>query len=225
MHSAAYGTLGFDRIESRIKMEILKQIEACGIIPVVKIDTAEKAVPLAKALMDGGINVAEVTFRTDAAKEAIALITREYPEMLVGAGTVLKTEQVDDAIEAGAHFIVSPGLNPVVVEYCKKRGILIIPGCITPGEIEKGLSLGLTTLKFFPAEQAGGLPMIKALSAPFGNVKFMPTGGICLDNMASYLVCDNIIACGGSFMISDNLEDVIRYSKEAVAKVRSIRYV
>ena len=149
-----------------------------GIIPVIALDDAGDAAPLAEALLNGGISCAEVTFRTAAAEETIRKISEDYPEMLVGAGTVLTTEQVDSAVAAGAKFIVSPGLNPVTVKYCQAKGVPVIPGIMTPSEIELALSLGLTEVKFFPAEAAGGVKMIKALSAPYGNVRFMPTGGI-----------------------------------------------
>ena len=187
--------------------DILKQIESIGIVPVVKINRATAAVPLAQALCDGGLPCAEVTFRTDAAAEAIRAMTAAFPDMLVGAGTVLTTQQADDAIAAGAKFIVSPGLNPKVVSHCVSRGYPITPGVATPSEIEQALALGLDVVKFFPAEAAGGLPMIKAMSAPYGKLKFMPTGGINANNLRSYLEFPKIIACGGSWMVKSDLLD------------------
>ncbi len=185
--------------------EVLKQFQKLGIIPVVKIDDAKDAVPLAKALCDGGLPVAEVTFRTSAAKDAIAAMTKAFPEMLVGAGTVLTTQQVDEAVEAGARFIVSPGLNPKVVLYCQQIGVPITPGVTSPSEIEQALELGLEVVKFFPAEASGGLAKIKAMSAPYGSMKFMPTGGIHAKNLNSYLDFEKIIACGGSWMVGSDL--------------------
>lgn len=184
---------------------INEQIYDIGLIPVIKITDPAKAVPLAKALCRGGLPAAEITFRTACAAEAIKAITDEVPEMLVGAGTVLTPEQADAAVAAGSKFIVSPGLNPRVVKHCQKIGVPILPGCSSPTDIECALELGLNTVKFFPAEAAGGLPMIKAMSAPYGSLKFMPTGGINADNLLSYLSFNKIIACGGSFMVKDDL--------------------
>ncbi len=184
---------------------INEQIYDIGLIPVIKITDPAKAVPLAKALCRGGLPAAEITFRTACAAEAIKAITEAVPEMLVGAGTVLTPEQADAAVAAGSKFIVSPGLNPNVVKHCQKLGVPILPGCANPSDIECALELGLNTVKFFPAEAAGGLPMIKAMSAPYGNLKFMPTGGINADNLLSYLSFGKIIACGGSFMVKDEL--------------------
>lgn len=185
--------------------DLIKKISLIGIVPVVKINDVEKAVPLAKALSNGGIPTAEITFRTEQAAEAIALITKEVPEMLIGAGTVLTTEQADSAISAGAKFIVSPGLNPKVVEHCLKKGVPIIPGCSNPSDIEQAIELGLDVVKFFPAEALGGVKMLKALSGPYGNVSFMPTGGIDVNNIKSYLSFSKVIACGGSWMVPENL--------------------
>ena len=184
---------------------ILEEFGKFGLIPVVKIDRAEDAVPLAKALCDGGLPVAEVTFRTAAAADAIAAMTKAFPEMLVGAGTVLTTAQVDAAVAAGAKFIVSPGLNPKVVSYCVEREIPVTPGVSSPSEIEQALELGLEVVKFFPAEASGGLAKIKAMAAPYGGIRFMPTGGINADNLNSYLAYDRVLACGGSWMVHDLL--------------------
>ncbi len=184
---------------------IYEKLHATGIIPVIAIEDAEKAVPLAKALQEGGLPCAEVTFRTAAAEEAIRNITQNVPDMLVGAGTVLTTEQVDRAVAAGATFIVSPGLNPKVVRYCVEKNIPIVPGCANPSDVEAAIELGLSVVKFFPAEQAGGLAMIKAMSAPYVNMKFMPTGGINEKNLNDYLAFNKILACGGSWMAKADL--------------------
>lgn len=184
---------------------INEQIYDIGLIPVIKITDPSKAVPLAKALCRGGLPAAEITFRTSCAAEAIKAITEEVPEMLVGAGTVLTPEQADAAVAAGAKFIVSPGLNPRVVKHCQEIGVPMLPGCANPSDLEAAIELGLTTVKFFPAEAAGGLAMIKAMSAPYGNLKFMPTGGINADNLLSYLSFNKILACGGSFMVKEDL--------------------
>ena len=201
-------------------MDIFERLYNFGLVPVIKITDKEKAVPLAKALAEGGLNCAEITFRTACAKEAIAEITKALPDMLVGAGTVLTPEQVDEAIEAGAKFIVSPGLNPRVVKYCLEKNVPVLPGCATPSEVEQAIELGLKAVKFFPAEAAGGLNMIKSMSAPYGNIKFMPTGGINEENMLSYLSFDKIIACGGSFMVKDSLIDAGKFD-EITALTRS----
>ena len=202
---------------------IMKQFHDLGIIPVVKIDNAKDAVPLAKALCDGGLPVAEVTFRTDAAGEAIAAMCEAFPDMLVGAGTVLTTAQVDAAVKAGAKFIVSPGLNPDVVSYCKSIGVPIVPGVNNPSQIEQALALGLEVVKFFPAEASGGLAMIKAMSAPYGNLLFMPTGGINAANLNSYLSFGKVLACGGSWMVKSDMINagdfagITKLTQEAVA--------
>ena len=204
--------------------ELLKQIECMGILPVIKLNDAKDAVPLAKALCEGGLPCAEVTFRTDAAKESIAVMTKAYPEMLVGAGTVLNTEQVDEAVEAGAKFIVSPGLNPDTVEYCVKKGIPILPGCSSPSDIEQAIKYGLDVVKFFPAEPAGGVAMIKAMAAPYVGIKFMPTGGINAKNLEDYLSFDKIICCGGSWMVKGELVKNGEFDKirELTAEARKL---
>ncbi|MBQ1261121.1 MAG: bifunctional 4-hydroxy-2-oxoglutarate aldolase/2-dehydro-3-deoxy-phosphogluconate aldolase [Clostridia bacterium] len=202
-----------------------------GLIPVIKIENAEDAVPLAKALIDGGLPAAEITFRTAQAAEAIKNITEAYPDMLVGAGTVLTTEQVDAAIAAGASFIVSPGLNPKVTSYCLSKGVPMLPGCSNPSDVECALELGLKTVKFFPAEAAGGLKMLKAMSAPYGQLTFMPTGGINADNLLEYLKFNKIIACGGSFMVKDELikakawDEITALTKDAVMKMLGLEVV
>lgn len=209
--------------------EVLKRFEEIGIIPVVVIEDAKDAIPLGKALTEGGLPCAEVTFRTKAAAEAIRLMTQEFPDMLVGAGTVLTTQQVDEAVEAGASFIVSPGINPRVVDYCVKKNIPITPGTCNPSNVETALEFGLDVVKFFPAEQAGGLSYIKAIAAPYTGVRFMPTGGINAKNVREYLAYDRIIACGGSWMVKGDLikagdfEKIRELTAEAAAIVKEIR--
>ncbi len=185
--------------------EILEKIGELGIVPVVVLDDAKDAEPLAEALIAGGLPCAEVTFRTAAAEESIRIMAEKFPEMLIGAGTVLTTEQVDRAVTAGAKFIVSPGLNPKIVAYCVDKGIPITPGASNASDIEAALEFGLDVVKFFPAEPAGGLNMIKALAAPYVGVKFMPTGGINAENVKAYLAYDRILACGGSWMVKGEL--------------------
>ena len=192
---------------------VLEQIQEIGIVPVVVLNDAKDAEPLAKALCDGGLACAEVTFRTAAAEESIRIMSEKFPDMLVGAGTVLTTEQVDRAVAAGAKFIVSPGLNPRIVKYCVDKGILITPGCSNPSDIEQALEQGLEVVKFFPAEAAGGLKMIKAMAAPYVGVKFMPTGGINQNNVREYLAYDRILACGGSWMVKSDLVDAGKFDE------------
>ena len=208
---------------------VLEQFQKIGIIPVVVLDDAKDAEALGKALMEGGLPAAEVTFRTEAAEESIRIMAEKFPDMLVGAGTVLTTEQVDRAVAAGAKFIVSPGLNPKVVKYCVEKNIPVTPGTQTPTEMEQALELGLDVVKFFPAEPAGGLKMIKAVSAPYTMLKFMPTGGINAENVKEYLAFDKILACGGSWMVKkdmikngefDKIKDMVA---EAAAIVKEIR--
>ena len=182
--------------------DVLGRIRAFGIVPVIVIDDAEDAVPLARALTDGGLPCAEVTFRTAAAAAAIRRIADAFPEMLLGAGTVLTPQQVQEASAAGARFIVAPGFNARVVDACLELGLPVYPGVCTPTEIEMGLERGLEVLKFFPAEPMGGLSYLKAIAAPYGNVQFIPTGGINLSNFAEYLSFGRVAACGGSWMAS-----------------------
>ncbi len=211
--------------------QMLKELYEIGLIPVIKIEDPADAVPLAKALIDGGLPAAEITFRTKCAAEAIRNITKAYPEMLVGAGTVLTTEQVDAAIAAGSKFLVSPGLNPKVTAYALSKGITMLPGCSNPSDIEAALELGLTTVKFFPAEAAGGLKMLKAMAAPYGQLNFMPTGGINADNLLDYLKFGKIIACGGSFMVKDDLvkekkwDEITALTKNAVKTMLGLEFV
>ncbi len=210
--------------------DVMTRIAEIGIVPVIRIDDVSKAPRLAEALCAGGVPVAEITFRAAGADRAIRAMRETFPDMLVGAGTVLTQAQIDAACDAGAQFVVSPGFNPKNVAYCQAKGITIFPGCVTPGEIECALEYGLEVLKFFPAEAFGGLKTIKALSAPFGMVKFMPTGGISLDNLAAYTANPAIIACGGSYMVTaklineerwDEITELCRKSVELIQEVRS----
>lgn len=207
----------------------LELLAGYGVIPVVVLKHAADAAPLAEALCKGGLKCAEVTFRTEAAEAAIKIMAGNFPDMLIGAGTVLTIEQAERAVAAGAGFIVSPGFDPEIVDYCLANKILILPGCVTPSEVAQGVKRGLQVLKFFPAEQAGGLAMIKALAAPYTNVKFMPTGGINAENLEAYLSFDRIAACGGSWMVKAELVEHKEYDKiekktrEAVELVKKIR--
>ena len=209
--------------------EVLMKIGQMGIVPVVVLNDVKNAVPLAQSLINGGLPCAEVTFRTEAAQQSIAEISKNFPQLFVGAGTVLTTEQVDRAVDAGAKFIVSPGFNPKVVEYCIKKGYPVTPGIMTPTELEMALEFGLDVVKFFPAENAGGLKMIKAMAAPYTKMKFMPTGGINPQNVREYLQCDKILACGGSWMVkgdlinSGNFAEIEKLTKEASQIVKEIR--
>ena len=182
-------------------MDILEKLSLAGLVPVIAINDAEDAVPLCRALMDGGLPVAEITFRTAAAEESIRRVHEELPNVILMAGTVLTTEQAERAVKAGAAAIVSPGLNPEVVKWCLAHDVPVCPGTANPSDIEVALSLGLKAVKFFPAEALGGLKLIKAMAAPYGNVHFMPTGGINEQNMLDYLAFDKILCCGGSWMV------------------------
>ena len=209
--------------------DVLKKISEVGILPVVVLDDAKDAKDLAKALIEGGLPCAEVTFRTAAAEKSIRVISEAYPEMLVGAGTVLSVDQVKKAVAAGAKFIVSPGFDDEVVKYCLDNNIPVAPGVCTPSDVQKGYKMGLDVLKFFPAEPSGGLSMIKAIAAPYTMMKFIPTGGINENNMEDYLKYDRILAIGGSWMVKSSLvksgefEKIKEMSKTAVARVKEIR--
>ncbi len=181
-------------------MEVLKKLGACGIIPVVVIEDAADVVPAAEALLAGGIDVMEITFRTAAAREAIARVAAGVPEMTVGAGTVINPEQCARALEAGAKFIVSPGFNRELVENCIRQNVTVTPGCVTPTEIMEAIDLGLGVVKFFPADTFGGLKGLKALSGPFTEMKFIPTGGVNAANLAEYLSAKYVYAAGGSWI-------------------------
>ena len=211
--------------------ELSKRISEVGVVPVIKLNHPERdAAPLARALTAGGVPVAEVTFRAAGAAAAIRLMAQECPDMLVGAGTVLTTAQVDEALAAGAKFIVTPGLDPDIVKYCQSKNVPIFPGCTTPTDYHTAYKLGLEVLKFFPAEQSGGLAKIKAMSAPFPMFKVMPTGGISLKNLADYIKSPVICACGGSYMVTadlidnnkwDEITELCKKSVEIVKEARS----
>ncbi|HIV69200.1 MAG TPA: bifunctional 4-hydroxy-2-oxoglutarate aldolase/2-dehydro-3-deoxy-phosphogluconate aldolase [Candidatus Butyricicoccus stercorigallinarum] len=206
------------------------RISGIGVVPVIKLNHPERdAVPLAQALIAGGVPVAEVTFRAAGAAVAIQAMRTNFPDMLVGAGTVLTTAQVDEAMAAGAQFIVTPGMDPDLVAYCQKVGIDVFPGCTTPTDYHTAYKLGLEVLKFFPAEQSGGLAKIKAMSAPFPMFKVMPTGGISLKNLADYIKNPVIAACGGSYMVTADLidngkwEEITALCRQSVEIVKAAR--
>ena len=208
--------------------EVQTRLNEVGIVPVVVIDDIEEVRPLGQALLDGGLPAAEVTFRTEEAEEAIRILSEEFPQMFVGAGTVLTCEQADRAMAAGAKFIVAPGFNRTIVKHCLEHGYPVIPGVQTPGEMEQAMELGLDFVKFFPAEPAGGLPMIKAVSAPYTKLKFMPTGGINKDNVRDYLRFNRIVACGGTWMVKGDVlkagdfEKIRMLSREAADIVKEV---
>ncbi len=208
--------------------DVVQRLGELRIAPVIVIDDAANAVPLATALRDGGLPCAEITFRTAAAVESLRRITAEVPDVFAGAGTVLSTRQAEEAVQAGARFIVAPGFNAAVVDYCLERGVPVFPGVCTPTEVDMALQKGLRTVKFFPAEAIGGLPLLKAISAPFGEVRFIPTGGVNLRNLPSYLAFRKVVACGGSWMapnewIAAQAFDRVRAeTTRAVAVVREL---
>ena len=203
-------------------MTVMERVAELKVVPVVKIDNIEDTRPLMQALVNGGLPVAEITFRTACAEDAIKIASTEFPDMLVGAGTVINAEQADRAVKAGAKFIVGPGWSDEVAVYCRDNDVLYLPGCVTPTEIIKALSNGVSLVKFFPASVYGGLKAIKALAAPFTGVKFVPTGGVSTENLAEFLAFDKIVACGGSWMVADKLvkegkfDEIERLTKEAV---------
>ena len=211
-------------------VDINQRIQDIGVVPVIKLNNPKRdAALLAKALCEGGVPVAEVTFRAEGADEAICVMKEACPEMLAGAGTVLTREHVDKAINAGAEFIVTPGFDPDIVAYCQEKGIAIYPGCTTPTDYHAAYKFGLKVLKFFPAEQSGGLAKIKAMSAPFPMFKIMPTGGISLKNLKDYLSCPQICACGGSYMVTADLidnqkwDEITELCKQSVEIVKEAR--
>ena len=205
---------------------ISEKISSIGVVPVIKLNNPERdAADLAAALCNGGVPVAEVTFRAAGAAKAIKLMSEAQPDMLVGAGTVLTTAQVDEAIEAGAKFIVTPGLDIEIVKYCQEKGIEIYAGCTTPTDYHAAYNLGLEVLKFFPAEQSGGLAKIKAMSAPFPMFKVMPTGGISLKNLGEYVSCPVIAACGGSYMVTADLIDNGKWDEITELCEKSVKIV
>ncbi|MFM2624713.1 bifunctional 4-hydroxy-2-oxoglutarate aldolase/2-dehydro-3-deoxy-phosphogluconate aldolase [Vibrio owensii] len=204
---------------------IKEQLKALKVIPVIAIDKAEDIIPLGKVLAENGLPAAEITFRSAAAAEAIRLLRETQPDMLIGAGTVLNREQAIAAKEAGATFIVSPGFNPNTVKACQEIGIDIVPGVNNPSTVEAALEMGLTTLKFFPAEASGGINMVKSLLAPYTDIELMPTGGINPANIKDYLAIPRVLACGGTWMVdkkmieAGNWEELARLTREAVALV------
>lgn len=207
--------------------DVLDRIHAARLLPVVVVDEASDAVPLAKALAAGGLPVAEVTFRTEAAAEAIRRVVAEVPDALVGAGTVLTVDQVRAAKAVGATFLVTPGFNPAVVAAAADEGLPIVPGVNNPTGVEQAMAAGLSAVKFFPAEPTGGVPFLKALMGPYRAMRFVPTGGIGPKNLADYLALPAVLACGGSWMVEPSLvragrfEDVQRMTAEAVALAKS----
>lgn len=213
-----------------VDAEFLNKMECAGIVPVIKLENTADAEMLAKALYEGGIRCAEVTFRADGAEKVIEDMVAAYPDMLVGAGTVLSTEQVDKAVAAGAKFCVAPGLNPKVVKHCLDKGVPFIPGVANGSQIEQALDMGLNFVKFFPAEQAGGLQYIKAVSAPYSNVYFMPTGGISENNIGTYLSYSKVVCCGGSWIVPDRLvkekrwQEISVLCRSAVTKILDFRF-
>lgn len=208
---------------------VLHTLGDLGLVPVVKIERVEDAVDLAGALLAGGLPCAEITFRTEAAEEAIRRICSSLPDMLVGAGTVLSVDQAERAVSAGAQFIVSPGFNQKVVDWCLENEIAVTPGVLTPTEIEMARERGLEILKFFPAEAMGGIATLKAIGAPYGDVKFVPTGGINRDNLAGYLALPNVHCCGGSWLVKANLisagkfDEITQLTQDAMSVVREVR--
>ena len=207
----------------------IKELYRIGIVPVVALEDAADALPLGAALKKGGVSAIEVTFRTAAAADAIRLLSREMPELLVGAGTVITKAQADAAIEAGAKFIVSPGFQPELVSYVLSKGVPMCPGTATPGEMEQAMALGLSAVKFFPAEQNGGAPMLKALSAPYRDLLFMPTGGVKLENLGTYLALDQVFACGGTWLATKDdikakaFDKITARTREAVKTMLNFR--
>ena len=200
-------------------MDLIAKIKQCKIVPVVVLKKLEETEPTLKALCDGGLPVAEITFRTECAADAIRLGCEKFPEMLIGAGTVINAVQANKAIDCGAKFIVGPGFSYEVAEVCKTRDVLYLPGCVTPTEIISAISCGLEIVKFFPCSNFGGLSTIKALSAAFPAMSFMPTGGISEDNVLEYLAFDKIIACGGSWMMKGTPDEIREKTARAIAKV------
>lgn len=205
---------------------INEQLQSLKVIPVIALDNAEDIIPLGKVLSDNGLPAAEITFRSDAAVEAIRLLKQSQPHMLIGAGTILNGEQALAAKEAGASFVVSPGFNPNTVKACQDIGIDIVPGVNNPSTVEAALEMGLTTLKFFPAEASGGLNMVKSLVGPYGDIRLMPTGGITASNIKDYLAIPQVLACGGTWMVDKKLienkdwDTIARLTREIVEQVK-----
>ena len=214
---------------SALVADLESSLRVVGVVPVVALASAEAAVPMAEALIAGGLPCAEITFRTDAAAAAIEALRGRFPEMLVGAGTVLTTGQVDAAIAAGAMFLVAPGFNPAVVDHCIQRGVPVIPGVVTPSEIEQALGRGLRLVKFFPAAAMGGLAYLRAVAGPYPMIKFLPTGGVSIDNLADYLALPTVTACGGTWLCKSEVlargefGAIEALAREAVDRVRTVR--
>lgn len=208
---------------------VLDSLGELGIIPVIKIEQERHALPLMEALLEGGLPCAEITLRTEAGTGAIRLIAAEFPQALVGAGTVLSVEQAEQAAGAGARYIVSPGFDPDVVDWCLQQGVPVVPGVVTPTEVNMALKRGLGIVKFFPAQASGGVAMLKALADPYSSVKFIPTGGITPDNLPEYLRLSNVQACGGSWMAparliaQERFDEIARLTRQAVALVQRSR--
>ena len=206
--------------------EVLEKIGALRLVPVVKIENSKDAVPLGQTLLEARLPIAEITFRTRAAEAAIRALTAELPQLLVGAGTVLSVDQVKSAADAGARFIIAPGFNPSVVDYCLEHNICVVPGVNNPSQIERALARKLKVVKFFPAEASGGLPFLKAVAAPYGEILFLPTGGISLQNLLKYLSFPRVIACGGSWMVeadlisAGNFTEIKKRTREAVSAIK-----
>ncbi len=212
-------------------MDVNERMRSAGVIPVIKLDSPEQAVPLGRALLKGGVKAAEITFRSPAAAKSIEAVSKELPDMFVCAGTVLTVEQAKLAVDCGAKAIVSPGTNPKVVEWCLRENIPVYPGCATPTEVEAALSMGLSTVKLFPAEAIGGVKLLKALYGPYADVRFMPTGGISPDNLKEYLRLPNVLCCGGSWLCPEDalangdwerIEALARSCSELVRKLRAL---
>lgn len=209
--------------------ELFKKFQSIGIVPVVKINDSSKAVDLAKALLKGGLPAAEITFRTEAAADSIRQIVKDVPEVTVCAGTILTVENAKRAVDAGAELLISPGTNPKIIQWCVDNDITIIPGCANPSDVEICMEFGLEVVKLFPAEVVGGIKMLKALSGPYGNMIFMPTGGISAQNVADYLALKNVLACGGSWMVPEkaidngDFETIEKLTREAAAVLAQVK--
>ncbi|NVM43297.1 MAG: bifunctional 4-hydroxy-2-oxoglutarate aldolase/2-dehydro-3-deoxy-phosphogluconate aldolase [Candidatus Lokiarchaeota archaeon] len=212
---------------SRLLMDVIKELGKLRLVPVAVIEESKMAIPLGNALIEAGLPVVEVTFRTVEAAESISLLKKEFPELIIGAGTVLSIEQVKAAVDAGSKFIVTPGFNPTIVDFCIEKNITIVPGINNPSFIEWGLERGLYFFKFFPAELSGGIKMLNAFSGPYPTARFMPTGGINDRNLTDYLKLKNVIACGGSWIVkkdlisSGNFEEIKTLTKSALSLIKS----
>ena len=204
---------------------VLARLGEAGVVPVVELENCEVSLPLARALLAGGLPVAEITFRSEAAADSIKILREQLPQILVGAGTVLDVDQVEMAYRAGSQFVVTPGFNPAVVEACVERNVPVLPGVNNPTGVEQAMGFGLEAVKFFPAEASGGVSFLKALSGPYPSIRFLPTGGIAPNNLRDYLALPNVLACGGTWIVSPALtraskfDEISRLADEAVALV------